>query len=143
MPYQERIFRSIMRQQELKEQLYLFLLQRREETSMTLANSIPKGVIVDEAYSLVEPRGLKRKMLLLLGAFFGLCLAPAIIYIRRSLRNKFESKDELEKLTKVPVLGEVCTSRRSGSLVVKPGGSTSIAELFRLIRTNLQFMPPN
>lgn len=143
MPYQERIFRSIMRQQELKEQLYLFLLQRREETSMTLANSIPKGVIVDEAYSLVEPRGLKRKMLLLLGAFFGLCLAPAIIYIRRSLRNKFESKDELEKLTKVPVLGEVCTSRRSGSLVVKPGGSTSIAELFRLIRTNLQFMLPD
>lgn len=140
MPYQERVYRSIMRQQAVKEELYLFLLQRREETSMTLANSVPKGIIVDEAYSLSEPKGLSPKMWLLLGAIFGLILAPAILYVRRSLRNKFETKDELERLTKVPILGEVCTSRRGQTLVVKPGSTSSVVELIRLIRTNLQFI---
>lgn len=140
MPYQERVYRSIMRQQAVKEELYLFLLQRREETSMTLANSVPKGIIVDEAYSLSEPRGLSKKMWLLLGAVFGLILAPVILYVRRSLRNKFESKDELERLTKIPLLGEVCTSRSGEHLVVKPGSTSSVVELFRLIRSNLQFI---
>jgi len=140
MPYQERVYRSIMRQQAVKEELYLFLLQRREETSMTLANSVPKGIIVDNAYSLSEPKGLSNKMWVLIGAIFGLVLAPTILYVRRSLRNKFETKDELERLTKVPLLGEVCTSRSGQALVVKPGSTSSVVELFRLIRTNLQFI---
>lgn len=140
VPYQERIYRSIMRQQEIKEQLYLYLLQRREETSMSMANSVPKGVIVDEAYTLSETSGMSPKIYGLIGALFGLLLIPVYLYIRRSIRSKFESKEELEKITDVPMLGEVCTSRSGDHLVVKPGGSTSVAELFRLIRANLQFV---
>ncbi len=143
MPYQERVYRSILRQQELKEQLYLFLLQRREETSMNLANAVPKGMVVDEAYSISEPMGMSKFMIVLLGFFFGLLLAPMILYVRRALRNKFETKDELEKLTKIPLLGEVCTSRYGKTLVVKPGSTSSVVELIRLIRTNLEFMLNN
>lgn len=61
IPTLEREYRDIQRQRSIKEQLYIFLLQRREETAMMLANSIPKGVIVDEAYSINEPRRVKQK----------------------------------------------------------------------------------
>lgn len=137
MPYQERVYHSILRQQTLKEELYIFLLQRREETSMTLANSVPKGIIVDEAYSLSEPLGMKKSLMLLLALVVGVCLAPVIIYIRKLTRNKFETADELKKLTRVPVLGEICTSRSNQTLVVKPGSTSSLNELFALLRTNL------
>lgn len=137
MPYQERIYNSIVRQQKLKEELYMFLLQRREETSMTLANSVPKGVIIDEAYSLSEPLGLSKMATLVLAFFIGLLIAPVILYIRRITRNKFETKDELEKLSKVPVLGEICTSRSKDNLVVRPGSTSSLVELFNLLRHNL------
>ncbi|MCF0219443.1 MAG: polysaccharide biosynthesis tyrosine autokinase [Muribaculaceae bacterium] len=143
VPTKEKEWRNIYRQRELKEDLYLFLLQRREETSMTLANSISKGVVVDEAFSLAEPRGISNAMVLSLALILGIILAPIILYVRRLTRNKFETKDELEKISKVPMLGEVCTSRSKDTLVVRPGGSTSVAELFRLIRTNLQFILNN
>lgn len=140
VPTQEREFRDILRQQTIKEQLYIFLLQHREETAMLLANSQPKGQVVDEAYALNEPLGLSNMMILALGFMFGLMMGVAIIYVRKLLRNKFDSREELETLTGIPVLGEVCTSQRDESLVVRDGGSTSAAELFRLIRTNLQFV---
>lgn len=140
IPHQERIQRGIWRQQQIKSEIYIFLLQRREETAMTLANTEPRSQIVDEAYSLSEPKGLKKKMMLLLALVAGMFLAPVLIYLLRLTRNKFNGKDDLEGLTKIPVLGEVCTSRSGKHLVVKPGGSSSVAELFRLIRTNLQFV---
>ncbi len=140
LPAQERIQRAIWREQGIKADLYVFLLQRREETAMTLANAEPRSQIIDEAYSLSQPKGLKKRVLLLLAVLGGMLLAPIIIYLIRITRNKFSTKDELEGLTKIPVLGEVCTSRSGETLVVKPGGSSSISELFRLIRTNLNFV---
>ena len=140
IPYQDRIQRSIWREQSIKSEIYVFLLQRREETAMTLANAEPRSQIIDEAYSLSEPKGLKRRAVLMLAILMGLFLAPILIYLMRVTRNKFSTKDELESMTNIPVLGEVCTSRSGQHLVVKPGGSSSAAELFRLIRTNLQFV---
>ena len=80
---------------------------------------------------------MKKSIMLLLAFFVGLCLAPVIIYVRKLTRNKFETADELKKLTKVPVLGEICTSRSNQTLVVKPGSTSSLNELFALLRTNL------
>lgn len=140
IPAQERQYRDIKRQQSIKEQLYIFLLKKREETSMMLANSQPKGIIVDEAYSLSEPISLGKGAIIIIGFIIGFVMAALIIYLRRKLRNRFESREELERITNVPMLGEVCTSRSSDALVVRDGGSTSAAELFRLIRSNLQFV---
>ncbi len=140
MPYQERIYHSILRQQTLKEEIYIFLLQRREETSMTMANSVPKGVIIDEAFSLSEPLGIKNSLMYVLAFLIGLGLAPVFIYLRRITRSKFETADELKKLSKVPVLGEICTSRSKETLVVRPGSTSSLNELFALLRTNLKLL---
>lgn len=143
IPAQERDFLNMQRQQAVKQQLYLYLLQRREETGMLLANSVPKGIIVDEAYTLNEPLGMGRFSILLIGLFIGLIIPPLIIYIQKLLRNKFDTREELEQITSIPVIGEMCVDRSGKALVVSPTSTSSSAELFRLIRSNVMFVLNN
>lgn len=143
IPAQEREYLNMQRQQSVKQQLYLYLLQRREETAMILANSVPKGIIVDEAYTLNEPVGMGRLAILVIGLFIGLIIPPLIIYIQKLLRNKFETREEVEQLTNVPIIGEMCVDRSGQSLVVSPTSTSSSAELFRLIRSNVTFVLNN
>ncbi|MDE5899875.1 MAG: polysaccharide biosynthesis tyrosine autokinase [Muribaculaceae bacterium] len=140
MPTQERDLRDLMRQQKIKEETYLFLLQKQEETAILLANATPKGQIIDAAYSLNEDISISTKMILAMAFVFGMLLPPCGFFMVRLLRTKFNTKAEVEERVDVPVLGEVCTDRSGQSLVVRPGGSGSTAELFRLIRVNLQFI---
>lgn len=140
IPSQERQYRDIRRQQTIKENLYVFLLQQREQTHLMLANSQLKGQVIDQAYVLNDPLGMSKTVKLLMGFVFGLIIAAVGIYMRGLMRDKFSTRDELEELTDIPMLGEVSTVRSGETLVVRSGGSTSAAELFRLIRTNLQFM---
>ncbi len=141
-PSHERQFGNIKRQQSIKEELYLYLLTKQEETNIALANSIPRAKIVDEAYTLSEPVNLSKKKIVAIAFLIGILLPFALILLLDKIKNKFENTDELERLTQVPILGEICKNRNvDGPLVVKAdGGSNSAAELFRLIRTNLQFV---
>lgn len=138
IPTQERQFVGIKRQQTVKEQLYIYLLQQREEAAISIANSMSRGVVVDEAYALSQPVSMSGKKMLMVAFVLGLLIPVGLLYLRKITRNKFSTKEELTRLTPVPVLGEVCTSLRPETLIIK--GSTSGAELFRLIRSNLQFI---
>ena len=140
VPRQEREFLNMKRQQEVKQQLYLFLLEKREETAMMLANAVPKGLIVDEAYTLTEPVSMSKKMILLIALFIGLCLPPLVLYLRKVLRTKFDTKDEVEDVIDVPIIGEICQDRTGNSLVVSATDTSSTTELFRLMRSNLLFV---
>lgn len=140
IPTQEREYLNLKRQQEVKQSLYMFLLQKREETAMMLANALPKGEIVDAAYTRSEPVGPGKKLILLAFIFIGLCVPPALLYARRLLRTRFESADEVEQITDVPMLGEVCTDTSGQTVVVSDKNTSSSAELFRLMRTRLQFI---
>lgn len=140
IPTQEREFLNMKRQQEVKQQLYLFLLQRREETAMLLANSVPKGVIIDEAYTLREPVGMGKFAILAIAMVLGLCIPPVIIYLQKIIRDKFSTREEVEKLTDVPIIGEMCSDRSGRQLVVNEHDTSSTSELFRLMRVNLQFI---
>lgn len=138
IPTQERQYRDIKRKQTIKEQLYLFLMQRREDTALMIANTTPKGVIVDKAFSLSEPITMKKRIILLLAFVFSLILPPVILVIKKVLRNKFDTKDELKKLTVIPVIGEICKDNTGDNIVVKQGSVSTVAELFRAVRSNLQ-----
>ena len=140
IPAQEREYLTLKRQQEVKQQLYLFLLQRREETAMMIANAIPKGRIIDEAYSLSEPLGMGKKMLLAIICLLGMCIPPVILYVKKLMRNKFSSRKEVESMTDVPILGEICRDKSGRSLVVSAHDTSSTTELFRLMRASLLFM---
>lgn len=141
-PMHERQFGNIKRQQSIKEELYLYLLTKKEETNIALANAIPRGKIIDNAFTLSEPVNLSKKMVVAIAIFFGIIIPIILLFFKEQFKNKFETTEELECLTNVPILGEICTRSNHGSpLVVRSSkGSSSVAELFRLIRTNLQFV---
>ncbi|WP_300502566.1 tyrosine-protein kinase [uncultured Duncaniella sp.] len=140
IPTQEREYINMKRQQEIKQEIYLFLLQKQEENAMLLANSIPKGQIIDEAFSLSEPLGLSKKVILLIALVLGFLFPPMLLYIRSLVRSKFETKEDVERRISAPILGEMCVDRSGRNLVVSATDTSSATELFRLIRTNLQFM---
>lgn len=145
LPEQERQFRDVTRRQKILEELYTYLLQRKEETGMMAANALPKGEIIDEAYALNEAKGLKGKMVLALAFVFGLCIPPVLLSLRKMFRTKFATREEVEKFIDIPILGEICTSRSAAisPLVVTPTSNSSVAELFRLVRSNLSYMLRN
>lgn len=140
MPKQEREFIEIQRQQKVKAELYLFLLEKNEENALKLASATPKAKIIDEAFALTKPVWPRKKVLLGLSLIIALILPIIIISLKEFLTFKIEDKEHLERLTKLPVLGQVCLNKSGESVVVKDGVTSSIAELFRLIRTNIQFV---
>ena len=140
MPTQEREFINIKRQQLIKEELYLFLLQKKEENAITLAVATPKGQIVDKAYNINKPVGATRLMLLSFSILIGLLLPIVYLYLRNIFKTKFGTRSELEALTDIPILGEICTNDTNENIVVKDGSTSPISELFRLLRSNIQFI---
>lgn len=143
VPAQERAYIDLRRQQEIKQQLYLFMLQRKEETSIVLANAKPKGMIVDEAYVMSKPLGISKIIILGIFVIIGLLVPVVFFYLRKLIRNRFDSREEVESKISVPILGEMCADRSGQKLVVTQHSHSSAAELFRLIRSNLLFMLNN
>lgn len=140
VPTQEREYINLKRQQEVKQQLYLFLLQRSEETAMLIANAIPKGQIIDAAYVLSKPVGPSPAVIMIIAILVAFLLPLPIFYICQSLRTKMNGRTDIEKITGLPVIGEMCIDKSRSKLVVSETTTTSSAELFRMLRANLQFV---
>ncbi len=143
-PTQEKILMGYERQQEVKSGLYLMLLQKREENSIALAATADNAKIIDAALANDYPVSPKSSMILLVALVLGCAIPVAIIYIMELLRYKIEGRNDLEKLTKVPVLGDVAVShdlkKGQRGIVVRENDNDIMAETFRSIRTNLQFL---
>jgi capsular exopolysaccharide synthesis family protein len=140
VPTLEREFLEIKRQQEIKQKLYLFLLQKREENALSLASTIPTAKTLDTANTDILPASPKKMIIYLLSLILGLGFPVALIYIMDMLNNKVRDRKELKKLIRVPFLGSIPISKEDDRIVVREGKTTPIVEMFRLIRTNLQFM---
>lgn len=140
VPTQERQYIEIKRQQEIKQNLYLFLLQKREENALTLASAIPTAKTLDAAYSSVIPVAPKMMIIFAITLLLGLFIPVGIIYVLELMNNKITNKKELLRLVKVPYLGSIGISKSQDRVVVREGKTTPIVEMFRMIRTNLQFM---
>lgn len=145
-PQQERILTNISRQQEIKSGLYLMLLQKREENSITMAATADNAKIIDAPLADNAPVSPKRNMIMLLAFAIGLAIPVGIIYLLDLLQYKIGNRKDVEKLTTIPVLGEVpLNSDTDGTrtIVVKENDNNLMAETFRSLRTNLQFMLGN
>lgn len=133
---------QIQRDQSVKEQLYFLLLQKREESAVTLASNTPDSRSIEKARSIgmVSP---KKPLIMAIAFLLGLLIPIGIIYLINLFSNKIENKDEVEQKCKAPVLGEISYVKKDTSPIVVHKGSRSIvAEQFRVIRTNISFTRP-
>jgi len=140
VPTQERQFMEIKRQQQIKESLYVFLLQKREENALNLASTIPSARTIDAAYTTGSPVSPKRMIIFLLALILGLGLPILVMYLMEFFNNTVQDRKEFQKFVKAPFLGTIGLSKETENIVVKEGRTTPIVEMFRLVRSNLQFM---
>ena len=143
-PNQEKEFMTIQRQQEIKATLYTLLLKKREENALTLAATASNGRII-EAPSLGGRIAPNERTILLAALILGLGLPIGIIFLLGFLKYKIENRGDVEKLTKIPVVGEIPSCNKllvdsTSSIVVRENQNNVMEETFRAIRTNLLFM---
>lgn len=143
IPSQEKTFREIERQQQIKENLYLLLLQKREETAVSLAVTAPKARVVDEAYVNPIPVAPKGSIVLLMGLMAGMLIPFIVIYLIRLFDDKVKDKKDLDKLSNgKTLLGEIPSLNRGQNELVMANDLTPMAEAFRIVITNMNFMLP-
>ena len=143
IPSKERELLSISRQQTIKNNIYTFLLQKREETALSTASAVADTRIIDEPETLNVPVSPKRNIIFL-GAIFGaLALGIAFVFLKDLLTRTVQSRAELEKLTDVPILGDVAFDRSRTPVVISEGKRSFIAEQFRQLRTGLSYLGLN
>ncbi len=142
-PEQERILTNISRQQEIKSGLYLMLLQKREENSITMAATADNAKIIDAPLADKDPVSPKSKMILLIALVLGVVIPAGVIYVMDLLQFKIGTRHDVEKLTTLPILGEIPLQTETDGtrvIVVRENENNMMAETFRSLRTNLQFM---
>jgi len=140
IPSMERELLGIQRGFDVNQNIYLYLLQKKAETSIARATVVSDNKVLDTASAGDDPVKPKLKLVLLVCGLFGLILPTIYILMLDFIQNKITSREEIEKLTKIPVLGIVGhMSESGGRLVVHHKPKSSIAEAFRSIRTNLIF----
>ena len=141
-PEQQREYVRVVRQQQIKERLYLFLYEKREENALMLAATAMPAKILDMPQRDVRSQSPKLSKVLLLCILLGLLLPAGILYILVLLNDTIDDAKEYEKRIKAPLLGLLVQNSRNAHIAIHEGESTVSAELFRLIRTNLRFVLP-
>jgi tyrosine-protein kinase Etk/Wzc len=142
VPKFEREFRNIQRQQQIKETLYLYLLQKKEESSISLAITTANSKLLDEAYAGDEPISPVGKFTYFAAFFLGLIFPVGLLFVKDLLDVKVRGKQDIETLN-LPYLGDIPISDSKEKLVINKSARTSVAEAFRLLRTNINFISPS
>jgi capsular exopolysaccharide synthesis family protein len=142
-PEQERVLTQIGRQQEVKSGLYLLLLQKREENSISLAATANKGKLIDDPQynGQVSPR---KAVILMIAFILGFIIPFCILYLLQLMRFRIEGRDDVMRMTQLPIVADIPVAsesvKSSAGIVVQANTNNQIDEIFRSLRTNVQFM---
>ena len=140
IPKKERQFRDIQRRQQTIEALYLYLLQKREENAISLAVKTPNAKIIDTPYAKPGQAFPKRMFIFAIASVIGLSIPFVLLYLLFLVDNKIHSIDELNTISSVPILGGVPRYKRKNKLLLSETDTTSMTDVFRVLRTNMHFM---
>ncbi|MAX70184.1 MAG: tyrosine protein kinase [Flavobacteriaceae bacterium] len=141
-PTKARQFRDIKREQDIKESLYLYLLEKREESAIRFGMYTPNAKIIDKAYSSHRPVAPNMMMVYIASIILGLGLPIGLIYISDLIDTKLYRKEDLVQILDIPYIGDVPKTSKKQKLVKKVDYSPK-AEAFRIIRSNIDFMLRN
>ncbi len=141
-PEQQREYIRVMRQQQIKERLYIYLYEKREENALMLAATSMPAKILDMPQRDVRSQSPQLKKLLMLCFLLGILFPAGMLYLFVLLNDKIDDAKEFERRVNAPLLGQLVQNSRNAHIAIHEGESTVSAELFRLIRTNLRFVLP-
>jgi len=140
VPSAERALLTINRDQGLKQELYLYLLQKREEEALSLEAPITNTRIVDPPRSSRYPESPNKTSIYLGALILGLFLPISTLYVKNTINDTIQSTEDIKKSTQAPVMGQIAHSEDRLNLVVNETSTSSVAELFRLMRYNLSYL---
>jgi len=142
-PVQERVLNQVGRQQDVKSTLYMLLLQKREENSIALAATADNGKLIDEPLN--EGQVSPKKIIILASALvLAFAIPGALIWLVALFRYKIEGHEDVARLTELPIVADVAVAsdnvKQKAGIVVQANKNNQIDEIFRSMRTNIQFM---
>jgi len=141
VPADERMFGQLQRKFVVNEKIYSYLLEKRSETAIIKESTVSKNRIIDEALTPDFPIKPKRKLIVLVGLILGLVLGIALAFLREFLDDRIKTEEDVSKVKDVPVLGLIPNIKEDSDKVkVFISPKSALAESFRNLRTNLQFM---
>lgn len=141
LPADERVYGELQRQFAVNEKIYSYLLEKQSETAIIKASTVSKNIILDKAPLPVFPIEPKRKLIVMIGLILGLILGIALAFLRSFLDDRIRSEEDVTHATNVPMIGMIPHMKaESGLLKVLETPKSAVAEAFRNLRTNLQFM---
>ena len=139
-PRNERELTDIKRQQNIKEGLYLFLLQKQEETTISLAGAITDARVIDRPMISETPTGMKKSVLYILALGAGLFLSLVFVILQGLVINTVQTETDITSKTAMPILARIPFSNTADNWALQGGHHTAISEAFRSLRSNLQFV---
>lgn len=145
IPKKEREYVGIKRQQSIKEELYLYLLQKREETALAYASTVTDSRLIDAPIATYQPIKPKRTLVWLGSILAGIIIPILLINVLFLLNNTVQSREEIEKTTGSSILGEIglmktVKGQEFAESIIKMTSRSAVAEQFRALRTNLQYL---
>lgn len=143
VPRQERLFLEFSRQQAIKQELYLYLLKKREETAVSKSANLANTRIIDAAKSTNFPFKPRTQLIYLIALVAGICLPVTVIYIRDITNTRVINKTDISEHTRSPVIAEIGHNNDDNAFVVREGNRSLVSEQFRALRTNLQYLVPH
>lgn len=143
VPIREKELLEITRQQGIKQSLYLFLLQKREESAISIAATVANSKLVDEAIASYTPVKPQPTNVRIIAIFLSLLLPVGFIYVRELLNDKIQTRTDINKVTQAPIFGEVGHANIKGTLLVQKNNRDVVTEQFRMIRTNIKYLVNN
>ncbi len=142
VPVKEMIVKDVMREQSIKEQLYLYLLNKRETNALQLAVTKSNTTILEPARALVGEIAPNTPMIMLVAALIGFLLPALTLFIRASLDNKIRTKSDIEAHSSLPILGTIpkkSKEQADSDIIVAESARDPLSESFRVVRSNLNF----
>jgi capsular exopolysaccharide synthesis family protein len=140
VPKKERELLDISREQQIKSDLYSFLLQKKEESEIAYASAVSNSRVVDYAQASPSPVSPKRMLIYLISVLLLVGIAAAFIFIKEFLTGKVLYRHEIESLTTIPIIGEVAFDKSKDKIVIEKGKRSFVAEEFRKLRISLSFL---
>lgn len=140
VPVQERQYENLSREQSMKQALYLYLLQKKEETAITKASNLSNASVIETPQSSSQPYFPNPILVYAISMFLGLAFPTSIVALKLMLNSRISSSEDIKEITDCPIVAEIGHSNSGSLLSIKDGGRSLLAEQFRIFRSNMNFI---